>query len=76
MVVLGCYGPVCTSLQGLILSDGRCSLKDRSLIMGRGLQNGRGAVNSYPTKKKGGGGRTSLSHAKGVGTNCFALVLT
>ena len=46
---------------------------------GGGLQNGRGdwQVKFYPYKKKGGGGRTSFSHAEGGrGRNSFEVVLT
>ena len=43
---------------------------------GAGLQNGRGGgtqVKFYPYKK---GGRQNLSHAEGVGTKSFEVVLT
>ena len=40
-------------------------IRDRSLVMGRRLQSGRGAVKFYPYKK---GDRKSFSHAEGEGS--------
>ena len=51
---------------------GKLSLRDRSLITGRGIQNGRGVqVKFYPTKGEGADGK-GFSHAKGN----VGLVLT